>query len=149
MENVRTLRWIFRSPFLLERRTYQFSSRVLRPHSTTNRNNRDWSSTVTVTRSYIFKWRFRCRCRRRCISSLMLWTMTDILLNISVTSPIFWGQLKRTFRFTLFLKLGGFNLFLTLAKSSSFDDKLCKRQMFTELTYFSMRLKQTESQRTC
>ena len=62
--------WAHDGEFLLERRSYQSSSRILCPHCTswTNWNNRE---VVKVTRSYIFKWRFRCRCRRRCLSSLI------------------------------------------------------------------------------
>ena len=65
-----TRRWIFHSPSLLERHSYQSSSRILRLHCTswTNWNYRE---VVEVTRRYFFKWRFSCRCRRRCLSSLL------------------------------------------------------------------------------
>ena len=70
VENVSTRRRIFHSPSQLERHSYQFSSRILRPRCTswTNWNNR---KVAEVTRSYFFKWRFRCRCRRRILRSLM------------------------------------------------------------------------------
>ena len=68
LENASTRRWIFHSPSLLESRSDQSSSWILRLHCTswTNWNNRE---VVEVTRSYIFKRRFRCRCRRRCFNS--------------------------------------------------------------------------------
>ena len=71
-----TRRWNFHFPSLLERRSYQSSSRILRLHCTswTNWNNRE---VVEVTRSYIFKWRFRCRCRRRCLSSLLIGSLSN------------------------------------------------------------------------
>ena len=59
-------------PLILERRSYQFSSQIVRPHSTTWTNwNNHKVTVVEVTRSYIFKWHFRCLCHCRCLSSLL------------------------------------------------------------------------------